>query len=359
MKTSVRRAASRFIVLASLVLLPLSCEVASLYQVWDDMVYYGLSISPSSMTLDKDQVATLTVTGGKEPYVFELLYGTGTLTPLDGHAEYSASSSTDALVRVTDARGDVCEAEILVQESITQLVLSPSSAALQTGGTITFTAGGGLSPYAFTLESGGGTVVSSGAATADYTAPGYATTAVVLLEDASGQAFQAIVTVADNPPLEISPTSLTLEEGTNFTFSASGGDGTYAWSADWGSVSPAAGTSTDYTAPAYAVSTTDTVTLTDGTAATASVAVSVAYATADPLAVSPVSVNVPYGGTCQFTASGGEAPYVFSMDPLATFGGTVTAAGLYTAPSVRQGVERVIATDNRGITAAATVKVKK
>lgn len=349
-----------FAAVLSAALLASSCRAGFLFDLWDDFLTLFLDISPTVAVLEPNQSIILKARGGHSPYIFDLTGGSGTLTDnLDGTAEYIApGSATDAVILLSDSRGEEVLANIMVSGSaISLLSISPTSASLLYGETLDFDASGGQGTYEFSPVSGLGSVDS---VTGLYTAPSQDTNAVVQVEDDSGQAAQAVVTVrAAAQALAIAPVTLTLEEGATFQFSATGGTPSavpppYTYLASAGSIVAGTGLFTAPAAPA-----TVTVTVTDSALpvpATAAAAVEV-VATAALLTIVPRSINVTLGSTFQFDAEGGILPYTYTMGT--SYGGTVTPSGLYTAPTSKQGVEYVIVTDGRGITDTATVKVRK
>jgi hypothetical protein len=147
------------------------------------------------------------------------------------------------------------------------------------------------------------------------------------------------VTSGPPPPQTMSPKTATVKLGATQQFTSSGATG---WSATAGSVS-----STGlYTAPSSMPS-SNSVTLTaTGPGGSASAAVTLQVQ--NPQTISPATVSLSLGATQQFTSAGATA---FG----ATYG-TVTSAGMYTAPSVMpsSGTDAVTATGPNG-TATATI----
>ncbi len=346
------------ILVSTAVLSVTACQAGFLFDIWDELLTPGLDVSPSSAVLTAGQHLTLTAIGGRGPYSFLKTGGAGTLTDHnDGTAEYLADGgATTASILLSDSRGEEVLADITVSAvAIPQLYILPSSVSLAYGDPVSFGITGGASPYVFNLVSGAGALTDNGDGTADYTAPSSDTDAVVQVEDDSGQAAQASVTVRAAPPtLAIVPTAAVMEEATNYMFTASGGTPPYVFSASGGSITDYGDGTADFTAPAAPA--TVTVTVTDSLSATADSVVTVVDAF-PALTIVPRSINVTLGSTFQFDAVGGDGTYAYGMGT--SYGGTVTPAGLYTAPTERQGVETVIVTDGRGITDTATVKVKK
>lgn len=155
-------------------------------------------------------------------------------------------------------------------------------------------------------------------------------------------------------PLSISPAAPSVAPLETVSFTASGGQPPYAWTLSTnqsdGTIDAASGS---YTAgPTSPAGVTDVVTLTDslGSSTTANVSVSAA------LQISPTTATKAPGATQQFTASGGKAPYTWSL-PTNASGGSVNASGLYTAGNA-VGSDVVRVTDALGATADATVTVK-
>lgn len=332
------------------------CDLPSIYEYWDAVVLNELEISPSFIALQEGQRATFAALGGKAPYRFEL-EGDGTLSPVSGgRVEYLAPvGAQEAQVDLRDVYGALSSARVLVEASISLLSIAPADAALDYGGSVEFTFSGGKPPYSFSLEAGLGSVEMTGPTAGRYTAPAADTDAIVQVEDASGQSADARVVVRAGPqPLAIIPSAVVIERGAAFTFVASGGVAPYTFSkfSGDGSIDPVSGVYSS-TIEGSAV-----VRVTDDVANVASANVTVVPAAATPLVIVPRSVNVKMGASFQFEGEGGVPPYSFSM--ASGYGGYIdSVSGLYTAPSSKQGVERVQISDSRGISDTATVKVKK
>ena len=87
-----------------------------------------------------------------------------------------------------------------------------------------------------------------------------------------------------------------------------------------------------------------------GATATATVTISAS------LALTPPSASATPHGTIPFTATGGAPPYSFSLASNAS-GGSVSAAGLYTAGATPNSVDAVRVTDSAGASITAVVTV--
>ncbi|MGO9310237.1 MAG: hypothetical protein ACLQDL_14605 [Spirochaetia bacterium] len=204
------------------------------------------------------------------------------------------------------------------------LTILPLAVTLSPNSQITFSAIGGVTPYAYSTISGSGTITPAGV----FTAPGAADSTVVEVKDAAAGTSDATVTTVTPPlPLTISPPSVTLYTGGGCQFTATGGTPpyTFGWTGV-GSVNPATGV---YAAPLF-VPGGATVTVTDSAAGTASAAVTVLNLPA-MLAISPPSTSVPINGSATFTATGGAGGYQFFL--VSGVGSINLLSGQYTAPA--------------------------
>lgn len=215
------------------------------------------------------------------------------------------------------------------------LTISPTVSGSFVGGTLYFTASGGVSPYSFSVLSGGagGTINSS---TGVYTAPsgvGSTTVDTVQVTDSAGKIADAKATVIAAPLLKIAPSSLTAVPNTNYTFIASGGVPPYAFAASAGTIS-SSGAKGDFGVPS--TTGTDTVTVTDSLGSTASATIDVVSSstTGGTLVLSPHSAAMNPGDSYAFCATGGSGSYTVSMAKTSG-SGTVSVNGntvSYTAP---------------------------
>jgi hypothetical protein len=334
------------------------CDLPPIYEYWDSIVLNELEISPSFIALQEGQKATFSVIGGKVPYSFELS-GDGSYTLAGNKVEYEAPDpalSPEARLSVRDIYDASSMARVMVG-AISQLTIVPGSASLHPSDPIpiTFTFSGGITPYSFRLIEGEGTVNE---AFRNYTAPTTETIAVVRLEDRSGQYVDATIYVqAGVLPLLINPVSVELVEGATITFSAMGGVPPYAFTVSGlGSINSGTGF---YTAATHGI---DTVTVTDASSVTANATVTVVPATGTPLSIIPRSIDIKMGTSFQFSAEGGvpfAVPPYYIFEMVSSYGGTIDANGVYTAPTTRQGVEQLRVIDSQGRSDTATVKVKK
>lgn len=208
------------------------------------------------------------------------------------------------------------------------LTISPVSAQIARGETLTLTASGGKEPYSFTIREGNGQINID---TGEYTAPVIAGSDTIDVTDAYGTVASATITISESivgggDSLSISPSAITLAATSTVTFSASGGSAPYIFSAGSGTIDAGTGA---YSAPASAGS--DTVTVTDSAGATASAAVTV-LSTAGVLSISPASMSVLTSQTVDFEGAGGIPPYTFLISSVGSGSPTINSStGFYTA----------------------------
>lgn len=303
----------------------------------DITIHPALAIAASQSVLPAGGSATFSATGGVVPYEFSVVSGGGSVNSSTG--VYSAPASASSVtVKVTDSRGNTSSIAITVKDPV---AISPSSITLAVNNSTTFAASGGLAPFTYSILSGGGTIGSS---TGIYVAPATAGSAVVRVVDALGQTAQASLTV--NPALNLSPASIDVVQTGSVSFSAAGGVTPYTYSivSGGGSINNSTG---EYTAPNTAGSAVIRVTDSLGNLASSSVTV------ASPVQISPVSYTLAVNNQKTFTASGGLAPYTFS---LVSGVGAITTAGVYTAPGT-SGVATVKVTDSLGQVASANLTI--
>jgi len=210
--------------------------------------------------------------------------------------------------------------------------ISPTTASVTLGQTQQF-ASSGATGWTATA----GTISSVGLYKAPAAMP--ASSTVTVTATGPGGSASAVVTLHPIPPQTISPATVSLDLGTMQQFTSAGAT---SWTATAGTVS-----STGlYTAPAtLPASGTATVTAI-GPGGSASAVVTVINAT--PTTISPLSATVTLGATQQFSSSG-------AVTWTATYG-TVTSAGVYTAPAAMpaSGADKVTAAGLGG-KATATV----
>jgi hypothetical protein len=194
---------------------------------------------------------------------------------------------------------------------------------------------GGAPPYTFSISSKTSlnpTIDSSGDYTAGQNLRTYTESDVILVKDQLGQSTSITAEIVTALLVSTSATSI-VGNGT-IQLTVSGGIAPYAYSvSSGGGVISSAGL---YTAPPTPGSAVLLVTDSDGTTQNVSVTVIA------PLVVSPSAIVVLEDGNQQLTATGGVAPYTFSV---ATGSGTIDDTGNFSAPSSEE-VDSILVQDS-------------
>ena len=261
------------------------------------------AISPTSATVKLSQTKQFTSAGATSWKA-----SAGSISTSGLYTAPATMPTSTAVTITATGPGGSASAKVTLQAATPQ-VISPTSASVTLGKTQQFTSSGATS---FTATAG--TITSSGLFTAPATMP--ASTAVKVTATGPNGSATAAVTLVPLPPQAISPTTASLDLGAKQQFTSSGAT---SWSATSGTVS----TTGLYTAPStWPASGTATVTAT-GPGGSASAIVTVINSVATT--ISPTSTSLTLGAKQQFTSNSGTTW-------TATYG-TVTSAGLYTAPA--------------------------
>jgi uncharacterized protein YjdB len=247
--------------------------------------------------------------------------------------------------------------------TVTSVSVSPATASMKTGGTISFSAtvAGSASNKAVTWHASSGSITSAGV----YTAPATAGTSIVTATSVfdATEVGTATVTVT---PVQVTPTVTSVTVSPATAASTTGGtlpftatvQGTttnkaVTWTAALGSITASGA----YTAPAKAG--TDTVTATSVADTTksdsATVTVTAPRPTVTSVTVSPTSASATTNGTLQFRATVNGTDSDKSVNWKATLG-DITSSGQYTAPS-SAGTDTVTATSDADSTKSASAQV--
>ncbi|MBI5495777.1 MAG: hypothetical protein HY904_12200 [Deltaproteobacteria bacterium] len=324
-----------------------------------------VTVEPATATVNRlgQQVFLATVTGGGGVDWSVEETGGGTVTP---EGLYTAPNVTGTFHVVAAARVDanqVARATVTVTDAPqVQVVLAPLNVVLG-GGQLqkfaaTVTGSGNTAVTWSVVESSGGVVALDGTYTAPPTPGTYHVRAVSSAD--TNKSAVATVRVLLQPPVSVrlAPAAATLAPGEPADFRADitgSGNTAVTWSVD-GTGGGTVDANGHYVAPTtpgdYTVRATSAA---DGSASGTAV---VHVTSTITVAIHPALATVPLGDTQAFTTL-----VTGSTDKTVTFtvtegaaGGTVSAAGVYTAPASGTGSYHVVAT-HAGGAATATVTV--
>jgi hypothetical protein len=244
---------------------------------------------------------------------------------------------------------------------VTSVAISPTTAQAIVGSTLPFSATvqGSTTNTAVTWKATRGTITSAGVYTAPSTTGSDTVTATSAADATKSASATLTVIAAPSTPtvtsVTLSPASASVNTAGTQQFAASVQgtvtDKTVSWKAASGTIT----TGGFYTAPATAG--TDTVTATSNADNTKSATVTVTVTTAvvNSISISPPNASLLTSATQQFTANVSGTVTDKSVTWKAA-SGTITAAGLYTAPATAV-TDTITATSNADSTKSATAKV--
>jgi large repetitive protein len=316
----------------------------------------------------------ITASGGTGPYTYSVTTGSlpAGLTFSSGgvlSGTPTTAGSFSFTVRATDSVGcfgDWLYAIVINAAACPTITVSPTILPVPTAGIPydqTITASGGTAPYAFSVTFGslpaGLTLVSSGVLSGTPTTAGVSTFTVTATDALSCFGSRSYTVAVVCPTIAISPATLTsgtVGAAYSQAITASGGTGPYTYSVTTGSL-PAgltfsaggvlSGTPTTAGSFSFTVRATDSV----GCFGDWLYAIVINAAACPTITVSPSILPVPTAGipyNQTITASGGTAPYAFSV----TFGSlpaglTLVSSGVLSGTPITAGVSTftVTATD--------------
>ncbi len=288
-------------------------------------------VSPADVTLAAGTTQQFTASGGTAPYTWQV--ADPAVASIDATGLLTALAAGSTTITATDANGVTGTAQV----TVTTVVVSPDTATIRVGDTLQFTATGGTAPYVWTVSDP--SLASIDVSTGLLTAIALGTVQVTVTDANGFSDTTGDIVISD---IAISPDSAILGVGDTLQFTVSGGTAPYTWSTGNTAVATidANGLLTAVGAGVTQVTVTDA----------AGLSVSTGDITVRDISVSPDTATVLVGGTLTFTASGGAAPYTWSVsDPSVADIDPVTGVLTGLAP----GVVTVTATDADGISGSS------
>ena len=234
-------------------------------------------------------------------------------------ATMPASSTLTITATSTSSQTATATVTLVNSQPPPAITVTPSTANVTLGATQQFTATG---QSGVTWSATAGSISTTGLYTAPTVMP--ASSTVTIKATGSGNQFgMATVTlVAPASPITVTPSTANVILGATQQFTAAG-QSSVTWSATAGSISNAG----LFTAPA-SMPASSTVTIKATGSSNQFGVATVTLVAPSPITVTPATANVALGATQQFTATG-QASVTWSASA-----GSITAAGLFTAPAV-------------------------
>ena len=288
-------------------------------------------VSPADVTLAAGTTQQFTASGGTAPYTWQV--ADPAVASIDATGLLTALAAGSTTVTATDANGVTGTAQV----TVTTVTVSPDTATIRVGDTLQFTATGGTAPYVWTVSDP--SLASIDVSTGLLTAIALGTVQVTVTDANGFSDTTGDIVISD---IAISPDSAILGVGDTQQFTVTGGTAPYTWSTGNTAVATidANGLLTAVGAGVTQVTVTDA----------AGLSVSSGDITVRNISVSPDTATVLVGDTLTFTASGGAAPYTWSVsDP--SVADIDPATGVLTG--LTPGVVTVTATDADGISGSS------
>ncbi len=292
-------------------------------------------VSPASASVVVGGSVRFTASGGSAPYVWSVT--DAAIGSIDASGTFTAFAAGVTQVHATDANGVQSPPALVTVNDAATLTITPNTASVGVGQSVTFAASGGSAPYSW--RSNDPAIASINAITGVLTGLAPGTTTVSVTDNGNRTVTSGPVTVTD---ISVSPSTATLEVGDSLQFSASGGSAPYGWSSSNPGV---ASIDTNGRLTALRAGST-VVTATDANGRQGSTAAITVNEPPVSIAVTPSSGSVTVGSTLRFSASGGRAPYSWSVSDAAV--ASIDANGLLTG--LAAGTVVVTARDADGVT---------
>jgi hypothetical protein len=351
-----RRSCRRVAVcLASALLVLSSCNNFSFSGILDSPPGGALQLLPDTINVPFNGTTQFTAKGGTGSYSYSVAPGGASgPTPINITASglYTAPSTSGIdTVIVKDSANTTSESTVMVVSSV-PLSITPTSTTINAGGSVTFTASGGTTPYTWSSTGTAGSVTGSGTYNELGTFNAQLTNGsdTVRVTDSTlptPSYSEAAVTVTVPPALFITPASTNVLAASAVTFTGGGGSGSYAFSLVSGTGSLVGSTYTT------TIAETSTIRLTDTNTNLFADATVVSYY---PLTLVPSTVDVQTSGSNEYAATGGGPGipgYTYTVAP----GSGSFSGAVYTAPASPQINITVQVTDSIGNVSTATVNV--
>ncbi len=186
-----------------------------------------VSVTPGNTSVVLGGNVQFTATGGSAPYVWSV--ANPTIGSISANGVFTGLGLGSTSVNATDANGVRSNSATVSVSATTVILISPNSAQLRVGESLTFTASGGAAPYTWTSNSPG--VASIDSNTGVLTAQAAGATTITVTDSAGAFVNSGPITVTAPPPVTIvvTPTSGSVAVGSTLSFSATGGRAPYTW----------------------------------------------------------------------------------------------------------------------------------
>jgi uncharacterized repeat protein (TIGR01451 family) len=265
----------------------------------------NVSCSPANQNVNIGQLARFSATGGDGSYSWSASGG----SPSNGNnsnfsTRYSTSGSKTVVV---SSAGKISTCHVNVnQPPVPTLSCNPQNQSVLVNGTANFSATGGTGIYSWSANGGSPANGSGANFSTSYSNAGSKTVTVT----SGSQTANCNVAVSEPPvsTLSCNPQDQSVLVNGTANFSATGGTGSYSWSASGGS--PITGNGSNFST-SYSTAGNKTVTVTSGNQ-TATCNVAVNEIPQQTLTCNPQNQSVFVNNSANFSATGGTGTYSWS-----------------------------------------------
>jgi hypothetical protein len=302
-----------------------------------------LTVTPTEAQIGAATPQTFSVSGGEEPYTWQVV-GKGSLDIESGNTvEYTAAKSIgdDKLV-VMDNKGVSAEVAITINST---LLITPANAVLPPNGTKLFSASGGVGKVRFTATQG--TIKETG----EYTAPQDLGTYKITATDEAENTATVQVSVNNQPT--ITPAQAWVDRDGKIKLDVVGGRPPFAWHTTAGVIG-VEGTNVEFNAPSESLTATVTVTDNGGQMSTAEVFVDI------PLFATKTDIYVDPSETVNLAVTGGLPPFDWQVKTgeMETVKTENAGYNNYTAPQLK-GEDTITIRDRKDNQTTVNVYIKE
>ena len=308
-------------------------------------------VLPDAPTIDHESTISFTASGGTTTTYFWYCEPSSEFGTISQQGIFTSKKS-NGVVNVYAVDGSNNTGSALLTIRGVSLTISPTSAVLHVGDTLTFEATGGTEFYTWTSsDTSVGTVETTGTSVT-FTAIGVGTT-MITVTDGDGAAATATVTIAAGVggTILVLPGSVSVEKAETYQFTASGGTESFLWDIS----NPYVG-SIDSTGLFTAGKNSGTATIT-ATDAGGSVGTATVTVVDSPVNISPDGASLAVNATLKFIGTGGLGAYWWSTTDIdkATVSAQTAATASSTLTAIAAGTITLYAVDENGNTGFATV----
>lgn len=318
----------------------------------------------SDLSVAVGSTQTYLIGGGSTPYNVSSTNPSVATATVSGTTLTIAGKLTGTtIVVISDGTGTSVKVNVTVGATQALFSTAPNAVTLGLSETATYTVGGGIQPYTVVSSNTTSVKATISGSTLTLAATTIAGSAQIIVTDAAGKVLAIAATVNSGPVIALftsAPPAITVAPAAAPTYSVGGGTAPYTATSSNVSVATASITGTTLTIAGVAGGSANVV-IRDAVGGTVTLSVTTASAANAALGVFPATASARVGDTLTFNITGGTPAYkVVSNNPnIATIAGSpvATSGGSFTAALLNAGTTTFSIIDAAGQTQSVTVTV--